>query len=284
MPTTRRTNSLAFAKSDCHTCAALSLHCDRQRPRCSICQASGRLCQGYSMPLTWRRCLSTSNKPPKVQARAATEAGNGVEEPSRAKCSPPQQRRGSGGDRPQSTVPREFMFVAGRPAKRRKRHHAQENTMVCKHSFSSNGAKTPEGQMPSLTAAELQTSPFYATVCPGPILDDTSNELPSSRCHSIADSTWELDHLDPVATPDIEIVDALHTDNLEQCLQIQYYGSPREIFSSASPGSAHGSCSERGYVTDSGCTYQSSLSYIPEFCFSTIHDKFSGLLNMCKQS
>ncbi|RDW86608.1 uncharacterized protein DSM5745_03250 [Aspergillus mulundensis] len=49
----KRTNSLAFAQTDCHTCAATGNQCDRRRPQCSTCLALGRRCGGFAMPLSW---------------------------------------------------------------------------------------------------------------------------------------------------------------------------------------------------------------------------------------
>ena len=50
----RRTNSLGFAKIDCHTCSTLSNRCDRQRPRCGTCLTSGRKCGGFALDLVWK--------------------------------------------------------------------------------------------------------------------------------------------------------------------------------------------------------------------------------------
>lgn len=54
-----RTNSLAFAKTDCHTCAAKQRRCDRNRPRCSTCSGKDIVCGGYPMQLTWSRSKPT---------------------------------------------------------------------------------------------------------------------------------------------------------------------------------------------------------------------------------
>lgn len=51
--TTGRTNSLGYAKVDCHTCKELKRHCDRQRPRCGTCIKSHRKCDGFAIDLTW---------------------------------------------------------------------------------------------------------------------------------------------------------------------------------------------------------------------------------------
>ncbi|KAL9074150.1 MAG: hypothetical protein Q9157_004498 [Trypethelium eluteriae] len=53
-PTTYRTNSLGWAKSDCHTCQSTSRSCDRRRPRCDACTAEGNLCGGYIQKLKWQ--------------------------------------------------------------------------------------------------------------------------------------------------------------------------------------------------------------------------------------
>ncbi|KAJ5097067.1 hypothetical protein N7456_007788 [Penicillium angulare] len=49
----KRTNSLAFAQSDCHTCASEGDQCDRRRPRCSTCLTKGRKCDGFATSLSW---------------------------------------------------------------------------------------------------------------------------------------------------------------------------------------------------------------------------------------
>lgn len=65
-----RTNSLAFAKTDCHTCTAHRRQCDRRRPRCSTCSGKDILCGGYPMQLTWPR-----SKP--IQPRANSSVNHG---------------------------------------------------------------------------------------------------------------------------------------------------------------------------------------------------------------
>lgn len=50
---TKRTNSLAFAQTDCHTCASQGQRCDRRRPQCSTCLDQGRKCGGFATPLSW---------------------------------------------------------------------------------------------------------------------------------------------------------------------------------------------------------------------------------------
>ncbi|KAL9089635.1 MAG: hypothetical protein Q9165_005667 [Trypethelium subeluteriae] len=52
-PTTYRTNSLGWAKSDCHTCQSIFRFCDRRRPRCDACTTEGVICGGYVQRLRW---------------------------------------------------------------------------------------------------------------------------------------------------------------------------------------------------------------------------------------
>lgn len=69
----KRTNSLAFARSDCHTCASLSDKCDRRRPKCSACIDRGRCCGGFATPLSWdsKRMVNPSSSTAVSNASAA---------------------------------------------------------------------------------------------------------------------------------------------------------------------------------------------------------------------
>jgi hypothetical protein len=49
----KRTNSLAFSQTDCHTCASMGRTCDRRRPQCSTCLDLGLKCGGFATPLSW---------------------------------------------------------------------------------------------------------------------------------------------------------------------------------------------------------------------------------------
>lgn len=60
----KRTNALAFALADCHTCASLDEPCDRRRPRCSTCLDQGRKCDGFATPLSWNPKRMWSSDPP----------------------------------------------------------------------------------------------------------------------------------------------------------------------------------------------------------------------------
>ncbi|KIW00467.1 uncharacterized protein PV09_07991 [Verruconis gallopava] len=55
-----RTNSLAFAKQDCHTCANSRAKCDRRRPKCGTCLQSGRTCGGFTLDIRWKDNLKST--------------------------------------------------------------------------------------------------------------------------------------------------------------------------------------------------------------------------------
>lgn len=58
----KRTNSLGRAESDCHTCQSSKRHCDRQRPRCSVCVTSGNNCGGYVQAWNWLGGVASRGK------------------------------------------------------------------------------------------------------------------------------------------------------------------------------------------------------------------------------
>ncbi|KAJ9497653.1 hypothetical protein H2202_006686 [Exophiala xenobiotica] len=58
----KRTNSLGWAKADCHTCAEKQRFCDRRRPRCSACLDDGGICGGYIQALNWERATVRPGK------------------------------------------------------------------------------------------------------------------------------------------------------------------------------------------------------------------------------
>ncbi|OQV07430.1 Fungal specific transcription factor domain-containing protein [Cladophialophora immunda] len=275
----RRTNSLAFAKSNCHNCEAIGIRCDRQRPRCTTCQQSGRLCQGYSMQLTWHRNHSTADKPPKVRA-ALSQAKNGTAASSFAEGSLNHDGHSGNGEGSASTHPRQYMFVAGRPAKRRKRQHVLEGTTTRTVSFDSKrNAPTTELQSPHEATDAYQVPPVVTEY----ITAQTQVELYSPQLPSPSDATWLHGHLDPDIVTEVQAVGTPDSESLEQCLQIQHSQVSSAAWSPAPSESLDGSLSDTGHLTDSEYTSQISLSYIPQVCFPTLHDKFSGLLDMYDQ-
>jgi len=124
MAARHRTNSLAFAKSDCHTCSELKRWCDRQRPQCGTCIKHRRKCGGYVLDLTWKK-----------------PSGNS---PGRGSVPP------SPGLAVQSE--RQFKFKQGRPKKKRKVQKAtdKENSVV-------DHARTPG---PPLSRDEVNVRPL----------------------------------------------------------------------------------------------------------------------------
>lgn len=58
----RRTNSLGWAVSDCHTCQVNGRTCDRRRPRCDTCMGNGVLCGGFVQQLNWQPGVASRGK------------------------------------------------------------------------------------------------------------------------------------------------------------------------------------------------------------------------------
>ncbi|KAE8318357.1 fungal-specific transcription factor domain-containing protein [Aspergillus transmontanensis] len=79
----KRTNSLAFARTDCHTCALRGQKCDRQRPQCTTCISHGRTCGGFATPLSWdhrrtrNRALASHDDSGEDAAVTTPKIGNG---------------------------------------------------------------------------------------------------------------------------------------------------------------------------------------------------------------
>jgi len=117
--TPSRTNSLAFAKSDCHTCKTKRRKCDRQRPVCSTCQDLGDKCEGFQTRLVWEGSDLPSRRGDDSRRRHGLEArGRATESP----MSPANDARVT---KTASTVKgsaREFAFVSSWPPKPRKKH------------------------------------------------------------------------------------------------------------------------------------------------------------------
>ncbi|KEF54567.1 uncharacterized protein A1O9_09009 [Exophiala aquamarina CBS 119918] len=77
--TTKRTNSLGWATSDCHRCSSLSRHCNRQRPRCSACLADGIICAGYVQQLNWEGSKSRKGKSARNERTKKLDLSKSVE-------------------------------------------------------------------------------------------------------------------------------------------------------------------------------------------------------------
>ncbi|KAL1952861.1 hypothetical protein VTO42DRAFT_4088 [Malbranchea cinnamomea] len=82
----KRTNSLGWAHSDCHTCAAGHFVCDRRRPRCDSCTSRGVLCGGYVQVLNWQPGVASRGKMKgrqlKVDPSTALQQGGDIVKPS----------------------------------------------------------------------------------------------------------------------------------------------------------------------------------------------------------
>lgn len=140
----KKTNSLAFCRTDCHTCVSLSQDCDRRRPQCSTCLSQGRKCGGFATPLSW-----------------ATQ---------RMWTDDPSAKEGAGENAVQSAPSkRQFRFVMGasKPRKRRKAPSAsqRENALTSRSAFedrpsSPDGATTREDlQLPNNYQTAITTHP-----------------------------------------------------------------------------------------------------------------------------
>lgn len=108
----KRTNSLAFCKTDCHTCASLGQQCDRNRPQCSTCLSQGRKCGGFATPLVWDNKRMWADKPAAESNNDAPVDGQAI--PARTASTRTSPSR--------SGQSRRFRFVTGASrAKRRRR-------------------------------------------------------------------------------------------------------------------------------------------------------------------
>lgn len=119
----KRTNSLAFAQSDCHSCAASGEQCDRRRPQCSMCLGLGRRCGGFVTPLSWDSSRMWTEAPSaahdtsnNVCARNSVTTALACKPDSTASVvSPPQPRRFR------------FARTGSRPRKRRQTRNTGDN-------------------------------------------------------------------------------------------------------------------------------------------------------------
>ncbi|BAE60999.1 unnamed protein product [Aspergillus oryzae RIB40] len=109
----KRTNSLAFARADCHTCTSRGQKCDRQRPHCTTCISHGRKCGGFATPLSWDHR--------RTRKRALASHDDSGED---AAVTTPKIGNGQIGKDP----PRHFRFVQGGKRDRKRRKVVQPRT------------------------------------------------------------------------------------------------------------------------------------------------------------
>lgn len=161
-----RSNSLAFSKHDCHTCAALKERCDRQRPRCGTCVADRRKCGGFAMNLVWKDLATTGPAAPSPRCR-------GSEAPH---CQTEQQRPSR-----KNSLP--LKFVRGHPKRRRGSKQAGRNLTP---RVATKGSK-PQSWMDPVTetSEEIPQSSYDST--------DSSANIARDTAFGIA---WQDDVLD----------------------------------------------------------------------------------------
>ncbi|KFY08400.1 hypothetical protein V492_06265 [Pseudogymnoascus sp. VKM F-4246] len=83
----KRTNSLAFAQTDCHSCASAGRQCDRRRPQCSTCLGLGVKCGGFATPLSWDNNRIWLGQPSQ-KTRYIYDSKKGNASPKASKASP----------------------------------------------------------------------------------------------------------------------------------------------------------------------------------------------------
>ncbi|KAI1616244.1 fungal-specific transcription factor domain-containing protein [Exophiala viscosa] len=317
----RRTNSLAFAKSDCHTCSSLSLHCDRQRPRCTPCQNAGILCQGYSMKLTWHQNHSMVNRPPKVKSVPIPpqESSDVSRKGSIVKEDPVQKDKSPGSP----TTPeqgRQFMFVAARPPKRRKKNHQSMDAgaTVTPRPRASSKTAIPgvTGKRPARTpASEGARRPSNVTVADTPLTDIAIEEPiqlpslpdvgdfnldPALKDDPTESIPWQHEEFNWVSPPCQTPSAMIDFESLEQCLEIQRQPLPLDMSDPSPTTSTQMSMSldlsrdlwPEEWTDESPGGEQDLIMHdknghfvdmIPQLCYSTLTDKFYGLLDMYDQ-
>ncbi|KAJ9606635.1 hypothetical protein H2200_008643 [Cladophialophora chaetospira] len=216
----QRTNSLGYAKHDCHTCSALKRACDRQRPRCGPCLLSRQRCGGFATKLVWKNVEVPS--PAKV---LGPESGTwSADSNSRHSQKEPAGRNGG------------FKFVKGRMKRKRK-------------------PKAPPSELESLPGANyttdsrlnsqsmLQLSPWFANSenvvdIPDP-MEEACLEI-SSHCDELASELTLLDET-PVfhgTTSDSSWVDSPRSSSAASpsLAVVSPIPMPDEMFNSAVTG------------------------------------------------
>ncbi|EXJ58333.1 hypothetical protein A1O7_05758 [Cladophialophora yegresii CBS 114405] len=224
------------------------------------------------MNLTWQRHHSADNKPPKVKT-SISEAGT----PDQPR-NDDRARLSSNNKRPSSATRalREFKFVAGRPTKRRKKSHTAEDGVKLKYAF----AVSEPGDSISSEILPMSISPSLSLTEFGNSFDLPPDALSLQSEAAISAGIWQSTVLDSEFVPEVQNVHSPDTESLEHCLQIQQYTNSPGAWSQLTPGRTTDSWSEAGHISESEYAYQTTPAYISQICFPTLHDKFSGLLNM----
>lgn len=150
-PKGKRTNSLAFAQADCHTCGVAGDRCDRQRPKCSTCLLKGRECGGFAMPLSWDPRRMLSFHPFSSDDQVIGEI------PGREEGASGSSIWASPGLTPSKAMPPlrfRSMGHSVRPKKRRRRHSSQTGNVTLPGSVVSGEAVTEAEELPPISEGE----------------------------------------------------------------------------------------------------------------------------------
>ncbi|KAI9043602.1 uncharacterized protein KD926_003372 [Aspergillus affinis] len=162
--TRRKPNSLAFARTDCHTCAASGAQCDRQRPQCTVCLTQGQKCGGFATPLSWderRTYRGESSEQGSCVGPATGTAEEGNAGPRGARATRARQSR-------------PFRFVLGGKRERKRRRVVdQVPNDAYLQNFDTARTDTPIGEEVTNDTGLESTGDMTALETPGRLFDFT---------------------------------------------------------------------------------------------------------------
>lgn len=156
MPKPKGTNSLAFARTDCHTCVSSRRKCDRRRPQCTTCLDQGLKCGGFATPLSWDDSRIFLGKP----SQKAVYACDGDRSKGRGR-----------GESAKSS--RNFRFVGGGSKRKRRRRVSPDRSL--------RGEQTAATESPQ--EAEVGSYLAYST-------DPVLNNLGMRRSPLASGTNW----------------------------------------------------------------------------------------------
>lgn len=150
MPKPKGTNSLAFARTDCHTCVSTHRKCDRRRPQCTTCLDLGLKCGGFATPLSWDDSRIFLGKPSQKAVYA---------------CDGDRGRGGGKGKGESVKSSRNFRFVGG-GSKRKRRRRVSPDRSLC-------------GEQSAATGSPQETEfGSYLTYSTGPVFNNSGMRRP----------------------------------------------------------------------------------------------------------
>lgn len=243
LPTAPRTNSLGRAKTDCHTCSRYRRTCDRQRPRCGTCIHRGILCGGYALDLTWT--TGNSSRSSKVPGGKKPPLSS----PSVSGEAEPNTETSSKASSATSIPSRQFKFKIGKPKRPRKKS--------CQGSLGGIVAKAQEdidcvsedahklgGHQSGTLQRDQYNENLNIAICGAP--RTIWKDVLSDRVQELPNDTGKPNE-DPIGSDEQES---------------QYLTAPVPKY-------------QLGY-----CSSHSSVPHPP--LFSSLEDKYHGVLLMCK--